>query len=294
MMNVASLKAPLSQYGLGELLKTTPLLGGTVNSNYLIETTQGQFVFTLLEAMPIDLARPLSEFLIFLNQHDFPTPKIQYTRTEAVLIEFQHKPSLVLTFMPGKSPVDPSLKQCHQIGSALGQLHELTQGYVHPLVNTMNDTWRVKAAAQVMPQLSQSEQQLVRATLAAQAHLPYDQLSKGIVHFDLFRDNTLFLEERLEGIIDFYYACYDTLLIDLSIAINDWCTDWQDPKRKILPEKVKALMTGYEEHRALMPIEHQSLPTMLKISALHFWLARTLSHQKNPNDYKKIFLNHFF
>ena len=293
MKNENLIKKHLNQYTLGAVLSISPLLGGTVNSNYLIETTKGKWVFTILEAMPEALAEALSQFLVFLNHQDFPTPIVQSTRTGEVLSHFKKKPSLVVSYLEGTSPLYPTLKECHQVGGHLARLHLLTQKYIHPLTNSMNNDWRSQTAQKILNQLTQKEQQLVKNTLSLQQNLPYDKLPTGIVHFDLFRDNTLFIEEKLQGIIDFYYACSECLLMDISIAIHDWCTDWEDPHRTLLPDKVKALITGYELQRPLLAIEQEAMPSMLKISALHFGLARMQHLKKDPEDYKKIFLNLF-
>jgi Ser/Thr protein kinase RdoA (MazF antagonist) len=48
-------------------------------------------------------------------------------------------------------------------------------------------------------------------------------LQHGSIHADLFKDNVLFKGDRLSGMLDFYAACQDCYLLDIAIALNDWC-----------------------------------------------------------------------
>ena len=60
----------------------------------------------------------------------------------------------------------------------------------------------------------------------AEYQAQYPQRPKGWVHSDLFRDNTLFKGDELQGILDFFELNFDELLFDVAITINDFCSQF--------------------------------------------------------------------
>ena len=96
-------------------------------------------------------------------------------------------------------------------------------------------------------------------------------LPQGVIHADLFPDNTFFLDGKLSGIIDFYFACNDALAYDLAIGLNAWCFE---PDLSFNITKARLLLSAYRRKRALAPGELEALPILARGSALRFLLTR--------------------
>ena len=75
---------------------------------------------------------------------------------------------------------------------------------------------------------------------------PHD-LPQGVIHADLFPDNVFFLGQQLSGLIDFYFACTDTLAYDVAICLNAWCFE-SDHSYNVT--KGRALLQAYAKVRA--------------------------------------------
>ena len=82
-------------------------------------------------------------------------------------------------------------------------------------------------------------------------------LPAGVIHADLFPDNVFFLGDTLSGLIDFYFACTDTLAYDVAICLNAWCFE---PDHSFNVTKGRALLRAYARVRALTPPELAALP----------------------------------
>jgi homoserine kinase type II len=111
----------------------------------------------------------------------------------------------------------------------------------------------------------------------------------------LFRDNVLFIEDRLTGVIDFYYACNDALCYDLAITLNDWCVDVDGRPN---PARWQMLMLAYRGCRELTDGEKAVWPLVLRAAAFRFYLSRLYDwtfpregdvvHVKDPHQYRQI------
>ena len=154
-----------------------------------------------------------------------------------------------------------------------------------PLGNAVHDVFAVGVEIDLASVLQRVERRdggeqlhAVVGGIRFAAHWPGD-LPAGVIHADLFPDNVFFLGDDLSGLIDFYFACNDFLVYDLSICLNAWCFE-KDGAYNIT--KGKAMIEGYLSVRPLSAEEIAALPVLCRGSALRFFLTRLYDWLTTP------------
>ena len=292
----AQLTTLLAHYPLGSLISFNGIEDGIENTNYRLETTTGQYILTLFESLNVQELPFFFDLLQHYQQAGISCPTLQYSHQGQSLRALNSKPMAIFNCIQGKSLLTPTIEQCAEIGAELGKIHRAGADFSLHRKNPKGRDWIHQTVTQLHPQLSSDEKALIERYFKNESLLK--ALPKGIIHGDLFKDNALFFNGKLSGVLDFYLACKDDLLLDLAITVNDWCYH----QGQLDHQKMQALLVGYQQHRPLNTIEKQSWGVMLQKAALRFWLARLkrqsetqtapLTLQKNPNQYKQIFLSH--
>lgn len=297
-VDAAQLQPFLRHYQLGELIAFSGIENGIENTNYRIHTDLGHFILTLFEAADDAQITPIFTLLEHLHAHDLPVPRPQQDRFGRHLNRLAHKSAGLFNQLPGKSLLQPESKHCFEIGRYLARLH-LATGHVTLRRRTPNNLQGLRRLYNACkPYLNRRESNSVSTELAFQQHYDTVALPQGLIHGDLFRDNALFVDDRVSAILDFYGCCNDVLLLDIAIAINDWCRH----NGSFCRHKVASVLTGYQSIRPLQAAEKKLLPVFLRRAALRFWLSR-LQHQadarsasltqvKDPEEYRRILKHH--
>ena len=291
----------LKDYNLGSLQSFIGISEGTVNTNYLLKINHVPYILTLFEVLKQETAEAYLSLTELLSQEKIPCATALVDSNKKSIRLLHNKPACLVRFMKGENLLTPSPRDCFQVGTFLARMHQSALHFNTKIANQMDASWRQEKTSHLMQKLSMSDQKLMNQALAIQDKIPWHLLPKSMIHYDFFRDNVFFQQAELSGIIDFYYACYDAMILDIVIAINDWCTNWQAAALPIQAIHLHAMLEGYQTVRQLEMIEKQQILPILRVMSFHFWLARTLSlveppkgshiTLKDPEPFKKIYLN---
>jgi len=289
----------LNSYDLTQLKSFKGISSGVTNTNYLIETDNSKYILTIFEqAQPKDIQFYI-DLMSFLSQQKLNCPTPIANHAGHYLGKIQNKPTLLVSFLNGKELKEITKENCFHVGESLAHLHLTAKDYKVSLTNPRGLNWMNEVFQKMHHLLADDEKNVISKELINLDQNFVNNLSSGIIHADLFKDNVLFHNNRVSGIIDFYYACYDLHIYDIAITMNDWCVN---ASLSLDEEKKDFFLDGYDSIRKLDENEKQFLPTALRLAAMRFWLSRLydfhfrkvgeLTSIKAPEHFKKILQNY--
>lgn len=275
----------LAQSYLLQATQLTPIQAGIENTNYFVHTAHDtQLVLTIFEEMNLIAIQELIPLLTFLKQQGLSVAAPLTDQNGQVIHFIQNKPAQLAPRLIGQPPMHASLGQVTAMGKALAQLHVTLRTYPLHRDNNHGQVWWQQTRDQLMPRLTPVEQALINRVFAQfeQARQHYPDRPCGLIHGDLFRDNTLFDGEQLSGLLDFSELAYDELLLDIAICLNDFCSQW--PNVALDQPKAQAFIAAYHQVRALTSDEQQAMPVYLAMVACRFWLSRLQIQWRNQQE----------
>jgi homoserine kinase type II len=273
----------LAGYDLGELLAYKGIAEGVENSNFLVHTSRGYFILTLYERRVAEHDLP---FFLALMEHlagrGITCPQPVRNRAGETLGRLAGRPAAIVTFLDGMWIRRPTAAHCAGLGEALARLHLAGADFPMRRQNALSVAgWRSLFGA--CSAHADDVQPGVKSLLAAELDVLQRQwpqgLPQGVIHADLFPDNVFFLGDTLSGLIDFYFACIDTLVYDVAICLNAWCFE---PDHAYNVTKGRALLSSYARTRPLSAAEWQALPLLARGAAVRFLLTRLVDWLNVP------------
>ena len=276
-----------SKYNLGKLLNYKGIEEGIENTNYFIQTEKGKFILTLYEKRVEQKDLP---FFIGLmrNLYDekFPSPEPLINKNGNYISEVNGKKAAVVSFLEGKAKNVLNPNHCYQVGVHTAKLHLITKKLKGKRENKLSiNSWRniynkvKKDCSKIHPNLiAVVEKNLDLIEREWPTNIP-----KGIIHADLFPDNIFFKDNKLSGIIDYYFSCNDFYAFEIAICLNALCFKQVGDDYNFNVLNAKNFLKGYIRNRSLEKNEMLNMPILCQGAAMRFLLTRFLD-SVNQND----------
>ena len=288
----------IEKFNFKDLVNFKGISSGVTNSNYLIQMAHSNYILTIFEHNNIEELPFYIDLMTYLAKENFLCPRPIENKNGQALGLLKEKPALMVSFLDGKEKAIRSPKSCYLVGQYLAKLHLTANNFPQLNKNTRGLDWVSDMYLNLKKYLSLEDQGILELEINYHKEMDKVELPEGIIHGDLFKDNVLFLNDKVSGFIDFYYACNEKFIYDIAIAINDWCID-QDGQinKSMFLEFIK----GYRSERKLTDNEQEYLNVALRLAALRFWLSRLedfynakegeITSIKDPKHFKDILLD---
>ena len=289
-LNEIDILSVISNYPLGNLIQFKGIEEGIENTNYFIKTKKGKFILTIFENR-VD-AKDIPFFINlmnFLNKNNFISPKPLENKKGEILNKFKTKKYIIVNFLEGKSRIEINPYDCYLMGNLISDLQNKSRNCNLNRKNSLSlkDCNKIFIACKnSIPErevnnLSNGLYDLIESSLNDCLEKWPTHLPKGIIHGDLFPDNVFFLNNKVSGVIDFYFSCVDIKIYEIAIVINAWCFD-KDNTLNI--KKVKNLIKGFTLNNKLTKDELQNLHILSRGASLRFLITRLFDWFHTPYD----------
>lgn len=279
-----ALAAFLADYDIGSMVAFRGIAEGVENSNFSLRTTAGDYILTLYEKRvdPAELPWFLG-LMEHLATRGLVCPLPVHGRDSVALRHLCGRYAAITTFLPGVWPRRVRPEHCGPVGAALAGLHVAGADFAPTRRNALGPHgWRPllersrARADEVQAGLADELDTALSAILRAWPN----GLPVGHIHADLFPDNVFFLDGKLSGLIDFYFAATDILAYDVAVCLNAWCFE-ADYSFNVT--KARSLLRAYAEVRPLSEAERAALPVLSQGAAIRFLLTRLYDWLNTPS-----------
>jgi homoserine kinase type II len=258
---------------------------GIENTNYLLKSKNKKYILTIFEKRVSKKEIPFfMELMDELNTSKLNCPKPLKNKDGKYLINLKNKTACIVSFLQGKDKKNLNIKNCYDVGRVIAQMHLHTQKIKLFRKNSMG----VKNLNPLLKSIKFKSKKF--ANIDKFLKINFDNIKKkwpkklpgGIIHGDLFIDNIFFKNNKLSGIIDFYFAANDYFMYEIAICINALCFDKINSKFKINKSKIKNLIKGYESIRDISLKEKKSLNILCRGAAMRYFLTRLYDYANTP------------
>ena len=246
-------------YGL-LVAESEPINGGNGNSSFLLTTPQGKYVLTVCDDKTLDEVVIMGRLLLLLKECNFPCTRVVPAVNRDIITMYVNKPVMLKVYIEGQVVESLNQGMLSQVGMATARLNQIpSPDYLpdeHPYgIQLFSRVFGLNIDEKY-------ESWLAKQFDVLEQNIPLN-LPRGLIHGDLFYDNLLFEQGKLNAIIDFEETCHYYKVFDLGMAIIGSCVDGS----AVNLDKARALVNGYQQVKPLEKIEKETLQMFVQYAA---------------------------
>ena len=280
----------LKLYKIGEFISFHEITEGIENSNFYLETSKGKYILTIFEKRVDQNDIPFFiNIMKYLSSREFLCPSPILDIQKNYLQQLHNKPAIIVSFLNGISKTKTTNEDCFNVGSNMASMHLKSNNFPDTRQNSLSIFgWSqlIKNCSETIPTSTLNE---IQPNILEEIQDSFNfctkywptTLPKGFIHADMFPDNVFFNNNKISGVIDFYFSCTDILTYDLAIAVNAWCFE---EDLIFSNKKFDALIQGYSSIRNLSKEELFYLPLLSQAAAMRFLLTRLYDWVHTPKN----------
>ena len=273
------------EFDIENLIDFKGIKKGIENTNYLLKSKNNKFILTIFEKRVLKKEVPFfMKLMDQLSDLKINCPKPIKNKNGKFLIKLKNKTACIVSFIKGKDKKNLNYKNCYDVGRTVALIHSSSKK-----INLYrNNSMGIKKLSPLINKINFKSEKY--KNLEKFVKINYQDIKKnwpkklpyGIIHGDLFIDNIFFKNNKLSGIIDFYFAANDYFMYEIAICINALCFDKVKAKFKINKRKVKNFIKGYENIKKITKIEKNTLNILCRGAAMRYFLTRLYDYTNTP------------
>ena len=266
----------------GGIEKMRGIAEGVENTNYLINTNnKKKYIFTIFEKRTKGSDLPF--FHKAMNEFRFkgincPTPILV---NEKDIFSIKGKSCAIYSFVNGSQITSLNEQAIISLSMTVSKIHHIgIKSKLYRENDMLQPSWKyILDKFKDYKGKNENELNHIANVISILENKFPKNLRKALVHADLFKDNIFFIDDKVSGLIDFFFTCSDTIVYDLATLINAWFFKFSDFDE----HHFQIFFNHYFDSITWTNEEKEHLNFYLKASSIRFFLTRMHDQYFNKN-----------
>ncbi|MDP6155599.1 MAG: homoserine kinase [Candidatus Thermoplasmatota archaeon] len=289
-LSIGNVHEIIKFYNISGIKDLARLHSGYANTNFCLRTNSGDYLLKIFEEKSIEDIHHEIAVLNYLREEKYPAA-FPVARSDGKYITKSLYGNVVLyDFIDGNDgPINP--RTVAVIARTVAKLHLLEGWRSFDKENSLS----IGLCERTISRFSSSKNKypeifdFFREETDFLTYPLLEKLPRGLIHGDIFPDNSIWSGDRLLAIVDFEEICTDHLLFDVGVTINGFCF----VDNRLNHELKDIFIKEYNSKRKMEPRELELLPYYIQWGA-HVMICWHLKHLLDFYDSRKMARLSFF